>query len=117
MKTIKNILTLISFFILGIIGILFLFYEKMLLGTILIILVISGVIIWGYTKRKNIKTLSNSWINTNMFFLILTIILIILLRSFLFDKEIYLSEIVGGIIFLWAIYFYFKVIVPKYLMG
>lgn len=112
---IKNFSTWISFFILGIAGFLFLFYGKMLIGTILIILVISGIIVQIHMKRKNIKTFSNPWVNATMFYIILTIIFITIIRAFLFNKTIYLMDIIGGTIFLLLIYLYFKVIVPKYL--
>lgn len=115
MKGIKNSLTIIVFLILTFIGILFLIYRKLITGTILIILAFIGIITQIYILKKNIKTFSRSWINTNIFFLIITIVLLGLVRYFLFEKTIYLSDIIGTIVGLVAIYLYFKIIVPKYL--
>jgi hypothetical protein len=113
MKAIKNVVTMIIFLIMAIIGFLFIFSGKILLGIIIIVLIVGGIIIKKYLEKKKTKLLSNSWTDINVFFLILIVIIMTLVRYFVFNKKIYLIEIIVGVIFLMLIYICFRFLVPK----
>jgi|GEM_PF-2990898 len=84
----------------------------LILTIILLIGFLSGRLLKYHLKKRKVKVFSASWTNSYLISLIILLIIYQGVNYLLFDKKPNLSQIVGGILFLVYIYFYFRVIAP-----
>lgn len=90
---------------------------KLIFIVTVIFSILTGIILRKYIKTKKIIPYSNSWVNLNMLVLFLLSIFISIIYYIIFNKKYDLSQIiVAGILFV-AVYIYFRIVVPKYLLN